>query len=136
MGGRLRSVKLNLFPFSHPHTLSLTRAVIEKYARNTRFCLICNYVSKIIPALQSRCTRFRFAPLDKDAILGRLQYIVDKEGLTSRYVCSVDSCTLQCIMALFRLVHASSTPTHTQAGSCQRAARLFCSWGVATCARY
>ena len=61
-------------------------AVIEKYARNTRFCLICNYVSKIIPALQSRCTRFRFAPLNKDAIVGRLQYIVDKEGLTSRCV--------------------------------------------------
>ena len=35
------------------------RRVIEKYAKNARFCLICNYVSKIIPALQSRCTRFR-----------------------------------------------------------------------------
>lgn len=58
--------------------------MIEKYARNTRFCLICNYVSKIIPALQSRCTRFRFAPLEKGAIQSRLQYIVDKEGLTSR----------------------------------------------------
>lgn len=29
-----------------------TAAVIEKYTRNARFCLICNYVSKIIPALQ------------------------------------------------------------------------------------
>ena len=59
-------------------------AVIEKYARNTRFCLICNYVSKIIPALQSRCTRFRFAPLSRDAIEGRLRYIIEKEGLTTR----------------------------------------------------
>uniref|UniRef100_A0A8C6ZRH7 Activator 1 subunit 5 n=1 Tax=Nothoprocta perdicaria TaxID=30464 RepID=A0A8C6ZRH7_NOTPE len=37
------------------------RRVIEKFTENTRFCLICNYLSKIIPALQSRCTRFRFA---------------------------------------------------------------------------
>ena len=60
------------------------RRVIEKYARNTRFCLICNYVSKIIPALQSRCTRFRFAPLARDEIVGRLKYIIDKEGLAAR----------------------------------------------------
>merc|ERR1712096_489776 len=31
------------------------RRVIEKYTKNVRFCIICNYVSKIIPALQSRC---------------------------------------------------------------------------------
>ena len=42
------------------------RRVIEKHTRNARFCLICNYVSKIIPALQSRCTRFRLAPLPRD----------------------------------------------------------------------
>ena len=46
--------------------------------------MICNYVSKIIPALQSRCTRFRFAPLTRDAIEGRLRYIIDKEALTTR----------------------------------------------------
>ena len=32
--------------------------VIEKYTSNTRFCMICNYVNKIMPALQSRCTRY------------------------------------------------------------------------------
>ena len=32
----------------------LCLAVMEKYVRNARFCLICNYVSKIIPALQAR----------------------------------------------------------------------------------
>lgn len=41
-------------------------------------------MSKIIPALQSRCTRFRFAPLAKAQIEGRLRYIIDKEGLSAR----------------------------------------------------
>lgn len=60
------------------------RRVIEKYTRTTRFCLLCNYVSKIIPALQSRCTRFRFAPLKVEHIRERFAYVVDKEGLTAR----------------------------------------------------
>jgi replication factor C subunit 3/5 len=57
------------------------RRVIEKYTRNTRFCLICNYVSKIIPALQSRCTRFRFAPLPRECVLDRLREVATAEGL-------------------------------------------------------
>jgi replication factor C subunit 3/5 len=55
------------------------RRVIEKYTKNARFCLICNYVSKIIPALQSRCTRFRFAPLSAQQIQGRLEYVAAQE---------------------------------------------------------
>ena len=68
-------------------------AVIEKYTSNTRFCLICNYVNKITPALQSRCTRllvysstqgsftsynlrFRFAPLKQEQIQSRLDHVV------------------------------------------------------------
>jgi replication factor C subunit 3/5 len=56
------------------------RRIIEKYTKNARFCLICNYVSKIIPALQSRCTRFRFAPLKREHIQGRLEEIAAKEN--------------------------------------------------------
>lgn len=57
------------------------RRVMEKYTRNTRFCLICNYVSKIIPALQSRCTRFRFAPLEPKFVEERLTSIAAIEGV-------------------------------------------------------
>lgn len=57
------------------------RRIIEKYTKNARFCLICNYVSKIIPALQSRCTRFRFAPLPRQDIEGRLRFVVKEEGV-------------------------------------------------------
>ncbi|CAO3674163.1 unnamed protein product [Umbelopsis ramanniana] len=57
------------------------RRVIEKYTKNVRFCIICNYVSKIIPAIQSRCTRFRFAPLEMDQVEARLNYIIQEENV-------------------------------------------------------
>jgi replication factor C subunit 3/5 len=56
--------------------------VVEKYTKNVRFCLICNYVNKIIPALQSRCTKFRFAPLDTSAISERIETIASGEKIT------------------------------------------------------
>lgn len=58
------------------------RRVMEKYSKNTRFCMICNYVSKIIPALQSRCTRFRFAPLSEEQMQIQIKRVVTNEGLT------------------------------------------------------
>lgn len=57
------------------------RRVIEKYARNTRFCLVCNYVSKISPALQSRCTRFRFAPLQQHHISAMVDRVIRAEQI-------------------------------------------------------
>jgi replication factor C subunit 3/5 len=58
------------------------RRVIEKYAKSVRFCLICNYVSKIIPAIQSRCTKFRFAPLPENEIIGRMEHVIASESIT------------------------------------------------------
>ncbi|KAI0980187.1 hypothetical protein GJ496_004806 [Pomphorhynchus laevis] len=57
------------------------RRVIEQFTSNVRFCFICNYLSPIIPAIQSRCTRFRFAPLSKDQMLIRLHEIVKQENV-------------------------------------------------------
>ncbi len=53
--------------------------VIEKYTSNVRFCIICNYLGKITPAIQSRCTRFRFGPLTPKQILPRLEYVIEQE---------------------------------------------------------
>lgn len=55
------------------------RRIIEKFTDNVRFCMICNYLSKIIPALQSRCTRFRFGPLKDEQILPRLEHVAESE---------------------------------------------------------
>lgn len=58
---------------------SALRRVIEQYTRNVRFCIICNYVNKIIPAIQSRCTRFRFSPLKTEEVERRIQDVIQAE---------------------------------------------------------
>lgn len=57
------------------------RRTIEQYSRSTRFCLICNYVSRIIDPLTSRCAKFRFGPVETSAGVGRLISICDNEGV-------------------------------------------------------
>jgi len=57
------------------------RRIMEQYTKNTRFILICNYVNRIIPAIQSRCTRFRFSPLEKKSIEERLRFVAEQEGV-------------------------------------------------------
>ncbi len=57
------------------------RRIMEKYSRTTRFCMICNYVSKIIPALQSRTTRFKFKQIPREDAAGRLKQICKAENI-------------------------------------------------------
>lgn len=57
------------------------RRTMEKYSHNCRFILSCNYSSKIINPIQSRCAVFRFRTLiDKD-VKEWIDYISDKESL-------------------------------------------------------
>jgi replication factor C subunit 3/5 len=58
---------------------SALRRVIEKYSKNSRFCLICNNINKIIPGLHSRCTKMRFGYLNANEIKNKLKFIIEKE---------------------------------------------------------
>ncbi|KAN0073969.1 hypothetical protein V8E54_007906 [Elaphomyces granulatus] len=60
---------------------SALRRTMEQYSRITRFCLVCNYVTRIIEPLASRCSKFRFKALEGVAAGERLQEIATAENL-------------------------------------------------------
>ena len=57
------------------------RRTMENYAMTCRFILSCNYSSKIIDPIQSRCAIYRFGPLDAESIAEEIDRIATAEGL-------------------------------------------------------
>lgn len=57
------------------------RRTMENYAQTTRFILSCNYSSKIIDPIQSRCAVFRFQPLPKEDVFSIIDKIAKNEGV-------------------------------------------------------
>ena len=57
------------------------RRTMEMYSKTCRFILSCNYVSRIIEPIQSRCAVFKFKPVPPEAMKKRLLEIAEKEGL-------------------------------------------------------
>lgn len=58
------------------------RRIIEKYSNITRFILLCNYITKIIPPLASRCAKFRFQPVSYTEMKDILINIIKKENFS------------------------------------------------------
>jgi replication factor C subunit 3/5 len=57
------------------------RYLLQNYSNNVRFCLICNYISKIDEGLQNEFIRLHFNQLPKDDIIKFLQNISEIEQL-------------------------------------------------------
>jgi|EP00927_Polykrikos_kofoidii_P071702 replication factor C subunit 2/4 len=57
------------------------RRIMEEFVHVTRFIIICNYVSKIIEPLHSRCSKFRFRPIDVEFQKSRILHVCEKESV-------------------------------------------------------
>lgn len=57
------------------------RRTMERYVASCRFCLICNYSSRIIEPIQSRCALFRFPRLEEKYLGQRIKDIAKKEAV-------------------------------------------------------
>ena len=57
------------------------RYLIQQYSQNIRFCLICNYISRIDVSLQNEFVRLRFCQLPKSDIYHFLDTIIKKENI-------------------------------------------------------
>ena len=57
------------------------RRTMENYTSTCRFILSCNYSSKIIDPIQSRCAIFKFKPLAKENVIELIDIVASKENL-------------------------------------------------------
>ena len=60
------------------------RRLMERYAGACRFILSCNYSSRLIDPIQSRCAVFRFRVLAPEDVRRQLEQIANAEGRTVR----------------------------------------------------
>jgi len=57
------------------------RVIIEQYSGVTRFCFICNYISKITDAIKSRCSKIYFKKLTVECMIAKLNDIATCEQM-------------------------------------------------------
>ena len=80
-GKGLKFVILDEVDYMTKNAQQALRYLIQQYASNIRFCLICNYISRIDIALQNEFIRLKFCQLPKRDIFIFLKHIVETEQI-------------------------------------------------------
>lgn len=87
------------------------RRIIENYSKVTRFVLLCNYVTRLIEPLASRCIKFRFQFLPSISVQSRLRWIVEQEKVrieedTLQYLITKGQGDMRRTIGVLQLAHS------------------------------
>jgi replication factor C subunit 3/5 len=80
-GSGIKFVILDEVDYMTKNAQQALRYLIQQYSKNIRFCLICNYISRIDISLQNEFVRLRFCQLPKSEINKFLTTIIVKEKI-------------------------------------------------------
>lgn len=88
LSGNLKVIILDEFDYANPQSIQpALRGAIEEFHKNCRFILTCNYKSRVIEPLHSRCTGIDFTVPNAEkaqiakAMMGRIEYILKTENI-------------------------------------------------------
>ena len=90
------------------------RYLIQQYPSTVRFCLICNYISRIDSALQNEFVRLRFCQLPKDKIYNFLDKIQKEEdlNLSSGTLVAIQHVFKSDIRSMINFIQSNHTPAN------------------------
>jgi replication factor C subunit 3/5 len=94
--GGMKFVILDEVDYMTKNAQQALRYLLQSYSNTARFCLICNYISKIDEGLQNEFIRLRFNQLPKEDILVFLKNISNSEKL------NINEKSLECIQNLYK----------------------------------
>lgn len=80
-GDGIKFVILDEVDYMTKNAQTALKYLIQQYSENIRFCLICNYISRIDSSLQNEFIRLRFCQLPQNDILLFLRHIANSENL-------------------------------------------------------
>ena len=80
-GTGMKFVILDEVDYMTKNAQQALRYLIQQYSNNIRFCLICNYISRIDIALQNEFIRLKFCQLPEKEIFWFLKHIKENEKM-------------------------------------------------------
>jgi DNA polymerase III delta prime subunit len=86
LGEGMKFIILDEIDYMTKNAQQALKQLLQSYSSSVRFCLICNYISRIDEGLQNEFVKLRFNQLPKEEIIDFLENIAKKEKLNmSRY---------------------------------------------------